>query len=223
MPPACLACGAEIDNENNVLCDDCLNRLEVNTAFCKVCGHPWVDGGTCEDCRRSRPVYTRLRTPFVYGGTSREMVLGLKYSGRTELLPFLAQSMVWAMARERMLKADLVIPVPTTIRKFRQRGYNPPGLLAHWIAGLLDVPEEHNLLAARAGKGQKGKGRQQRIQSRQGAFFVRTGWVIEKENILLVDDVVTTGATANACAKALKTAGAGRVYVVAVARSDNGQ
>ena len=130
--------------------------------------------------------------------------------------------MAWTITHEKMMKIDLIIPVPTTFSKFRQRGYNPPGLLAHAIAGILGLSEEHNLLAARPGKGQKGKDRAQRILSRKDAFFVRPGWSLDKENVLLVDDVVTTGATADACAKVLKKAGAGRVCVIAVARADNG-
>ena len=131
--------------------------------------------------------------------------------------------MIWRLAHDNMLKFDLIVPVPTTFRKFRLRGYNPPGLLACELARLLNVPQEHNMLKARPGKGQKGKNRAQRIQARKDAFFVHPGWELENENILLVDDVVTTGATAQACALTLKSAGAGRVYVVALARGDDGQ
>lgn len=194
----------------------------MNVASCRYCGRPWTEGTTCGECRRQRPVYARLVTPFVYGGTIREMILGLKYSGRTDYLPFFARSMVWMLAHRDMLSFDMVVPVPSTFKQFKRRGYNPPGLLVHEIARMLGVPEEHHILVARPGAGQKGKGRAERLESRKQAFFVRPGWMLEGEDVLLVDDVVTTGATVQACAELLKGAGAGKVYVAAVARSDGG-
>ena len=194
-------------------------RVEINSAACKYCGKPWTEGGVCPECRHKRPVHARLVTPFVYGGPVREMILGLKYSGRVDVLPFFSRAMVWSLHQHALTDADLVIPVPTVFGKFMKRGYNPAGLLANEVGRLLGIPVEHRLLVARPGMGQKGKGREQRLESRRHAFFIRPGWELEGETVLLVDDVVTTGATVRACSKLLKSAGAGKVIALAVAHA----
>jgi len=74
------------------------------------------------------------------------LILAFKYGHRTDLLPFFAKSVIWTIMHENMLDIDLIVPVPTTFTKFKKRGYNPPGLLAHEISKMTGVPEEHQLL-----------------------------------------------------------------------------
>lgn len=167
---------------------------------------------------------------YRYEGAVRAGVLRLKFRGRACYAPALARRMANALfgctfshrggiilpeaLPPAALEYDLVLPVPPS----GARAYNPPGLLARELARLLGLPfAPKALYKARATLPQEGLGREQRLTNLIGAFAVRPGCLPENSRVLLVDDVVTTGATLTACAAALRKAGAGEVFAACLA------
>jgi len=148
------------------------------------------------------------------------MVLALKYQGRISLAPFLAESMgTELLQRPEHLPADLIVPVPLHPVRLRERTFNQAELLARSLSKQLDVPYESDLLIrCRPTRPQAELNRQERTRNVRGAFDLRGEARVKGLRILLVDDVFTTGSTAEACARLLKSAGARTVVVVTAVR-----
>ncbi len=220
LPQVCLACGGAVDPGSEIpLCNRCIELIERVEEGCEVCGVPWTEGGICDDCKRQRPFFDKAVAPFVYGGPIKDMILRLKYSKKSTVIRFLSESMVWALGKNGLEHIDLIVPVPTNFKKFRKRGYNPAGLLAKEEGRILEIDVVPDLLIFKGDDSQKGKTAVQRKTRRLEDFYVDEGWKLDGEIVLLVDDVMTTGATADACAIRLKEVGAKKVFVVTAARA----
>jgi len=148
------------------------------------------------------------------------MVLALKYQGRISLAPFLAENMgTELLRRPEHLPADLIVPVPLHPVRLRERTFNQAELLARALSKKLAVPCESDLLIrCRSTRPQAELNRQERTRNVRGAFDLRGEARVKGLRILLVDDVFTTGSTAEACARLLKSAGARTVVVVTAVR-----
>lgn len=196
----------------------------LSDPLCACCGVPLdlavEEGQLCAACLVRRPAYDRARAALAYGDVSRDLVLALKYQGRRDSLDLLARWMASAGA-DLLRDADLVVPVPLHYLRLIRRGFNQSVWLAAALARKSDV-----LLCVDAIKrvrstpiqgGLSADGRRRNVQ---GAFRVRKGReaLVRDKKILLVDDVLTTGATAEACSRALKRAGAPCVDVLTLAR-----
>ncbi len=220
FPPMCLSCKAPLPRDRGVgLCEQCIALVENTQHTCEICGRPWVEGKICEECRKRRPSFERAVAPFVYGGPIKDLILNLKYAKGTYTVRFLAEAIAWEVHKRGIEGVDLVTAVPQQLSRFISRGYNQAALLGREVARILGLPFEGGILGVKGRGTQKGKGVEERWEERAEAFFIRKGWAFEGEAVLLVDDVVTTGATADACAKVLKGAGVSRVYVASAARA----
>jgi ComF family protein len=224
LPPQCMGCNALVDVPGQ-LCAACWRRLDFLTPpCCACCGLPFsVDlgpGTLCGECMRATPPFGRARAVLIYDAASRPLIVGFKHGDRTERAPAFG---VWLAraAADLLPRADAVAPVPLHRWRLLARRYNQAALLAQALArgsGKPVVPDL--LLRRRATPSQGGLSRGQRRLNVAGAFAVRprwTDWLADKR-ILLVDDVMTTGATVSACSRALLQAGAAGVDVVALAR-----
>lgn len=171
------------------------------------------------------PEYDRARAAAHFGGVARDLVHGLKYADRQDVCRLLARWLV--MAGEPLLRhADLLLPVPLHRWRLFHRRFNQAALLADHVADLTGVPSEPlALVRVKATSQQVGLTREQRRSNMVAAFEVPPDAVavIDGRNVVVVDDVITTGATVNACAKALKRAGAASVDVIAVAMALEGE
>ena len=217
----CAACGQVADIADGLpLCPDCLRRLlkarHSADALCPRCLSVLSIGHPCAVCRRDPGrLVSRAFAPYRYRGTVRGLILRLKFSGDTPAAALLAPAMAEAA---RDAQADLLVPVPLGRRRQRERGYNQAALLAMLTGKLRGLPMEEALIRTRETKRQSGLHTiLARRQNLIGAFAVRPGTDISGKRILLVDDVRTSGATALACARALREAGAADVQLLCAA------
>ena len=223
LPPRCAGC-AEIIDEVDGFCAQCWLTLDwLGNAGCERCGMPLeaTDAALCGRCRAAPPVLDRMRAAVAYGPLSRVIALKLKYGRKVAL----ARTMARYMAPLRGPDEDaILVPVPLHRRRLWWRGFNQSGLVAKQLAARWQMPvDQHLLRRVRPTPPLKGMNETQRRNAVRGAFVAASGRLIEGRGIegrtiILIDDVLTTGSTAAACAKALRKAGAGRVELISWAR-----
>jgi ComF family protein len=224
LPPRCLKCG-DILSAAQGLCPACWSKLTwLGAPCCACCGQPFPfdagDGSLCGACLQKRPAYDRARAVLRYDDESRDLIIGLKHADRTESVPALAGWMT--RAGTGLLKAaELIVPIPLHWTRLAARRFNQAALLAQAIgrtAGLPVLPQA--LSRRRATRSQGRLGRLARFRNVKGAITVtdRQAAAVANRRILLVDDVITTGATIESAAKALISAGARNVDVLALAK-----
>lgn len=224
LPPRCIGCGA-IVGAQTALCAVCWPGLDLLTApQCARCGLPFdFDMGPdalCGGCAASPPAYDRARAALRYNDLSARLIVGFKRADRTHLLPAFARWLQRA-AGPMLQEADLIACVPLHRRRLLARRYNQSAMLAAALAGIGARPVVLDLLArTRATPSQGGLNRNQRFENLRGAIAVRPhrAALVPGRRILLIDDVFTTGATVEACARVLYRAGAAGVDVVTLAR-----
>lgn len=223
FPPLCISCREPL-GAGHGFCADCWSRIVfLDGPMCDCCGLPFgVDPGEatrCAACLTRPPAYDRARAILVYDEGSRDPILALKHADRLELVPGFAH---WLERAGRVLLAetDLIVPVPLHRFRLWRRRYNQAAELARALARRTSKMVAVGALkrtrpTESQGKAASARGRRRNVL---GAFQVAEPDRIAGRNILIVDDVLTTGATAEACARALKRAGAARVHILALAR-----
>ncbi len=218
-PARCCACDGPCP-EGRAFCDPCSLSLEPIASACPRCGLPLTPAGSprpaspCLSCQRSPPPHAEAHAAFLFGGAVARAVRRLKWSGLPELAVPLGALMP-------SLEGDLVVPVPLHPRRLRQRQFNQSAVLAFAAAdaGRLRAPiDVHALERILDTAPQTSLGPDDRQRNVHGAFAARPERVRGK-SVLLLDDVVTTGATVAACARVLRAAGAARVRVLTLARA----
>jgi ComF family protein len=216
FPPRCVGC----QEEGPFLCSTCLSQATPLTPpFCVLCGEPTSALSVlCRNCRETPLCIDGIRSAFYYQGVIREAIHKLKYQYLKAVAPPLARLLADYLSRTP-LPADVLVPVPLHPRRLRERGYNQAALLAKELGRLTGLPvAEGALRRARSTQAQaRAPGREQRRSNVAGAFICRPE-AVEEKRVLLVDDVCTTGFTLEACAVALKDAGAATVWGLTVAR-----
>jgi len=210
FPPSCLSCRRV---GPRFLCASCASSFPWITAMCTRCGRPVVrDVSDCTDCRDPRPAFRIARAPAAYRGVARDVLMSFKLGGERRA----ARPMARMMARSvRDLEADAITFVPASRTSMAERGFNTAHELARALAPLVRTPFTGLLRKTRETADQAALGRDQRRRNLAGAF--RAGHAPGR--VLLVDDVMTTGATADACARALRAAGSIDVMVLTFARA----
>ncbi len=222
LAPACASCGTALDEPTRgPVCGRCWHGVvEFTPPLCMQCGDPlpsWrvisVEASRCARCRRRSSALSCIRSIGDYDGSLRAIVHALKYGGRRSLAVSLAERMRLS-CRDALAAADVVVPVPLHRRRQRARGFNqaeelarrlgPPVCLA--LKRVRPTPSQTDLPAA------------QRHKNVRGAFRLRWRANVKGLRVVLVDDVCTTGATLEACAAVLRSAGARDVRAVTAAR-----
>ncbi len=215
FPLHCVGCGREGD----LICSDCQADLpRIAPPWCPRCGLPISRPQICGTCREAPPVLDGLRAPFRFEGAIREAVHSLKYKNLRVMAAPLARLLAEHLDEEPA-PSDLLVPVPLHPKRLRERGYNQSQLLAQSLSQLVALPVATDSL--RRGKDTAPQARASSVDERRAnvahAFTCKPGLVGGKR-VLVIDDVTTTGATLDACAVALKKAGAASVWALTVAR-----
>ncbi|MGB0671970.1 MAG: double zinc ribbon domain-containing protein [Rhodospirillales bacterium] len=224
LPPRCPACGAEVQGGGD-LCGDCYPKMTfLDEPLCQCCGlpFPYETGlkGVCGACARQQPRFQRARAALVYDDASRGMILALKHADRTDLVPAFARWMARA-GRPLLAEADLILPVPLHWSRLMGRRFNQSAELARALSRMARRPFCPGLLRRKRRTRPQGHlSRRGRIRNVAGAFHLAPGAAgrIQGKRVLLIDDVLTTGATAESCAKVLLRGGAAAVDVLTLAR-----
>ena len=223
LPPRCLACGENVD-EPDALCGKCWGQMTFFAPpWCANCGlpfpYPMDDNAVCGDCARERRAWDRARAVLRYDRHSRSLVLGLKHADHTHLTGAFGRWMYRA-GGEVLDGADLTVPVPLHWTRLLKRRYNQAALLAHAIRAAGGPPTAADWLVRRRRTPSQGHlGAIARERNVRGAIALRRGRSVARKRIVIVDDVMTTGATADECARVLKRAGAEFVGVLTLARA----
>jgi len=223
LPPLCPACREPV-RDAGALCPQCWSRLNfITRPYCERLGIPFAfdpgPGILSMQAIADPPAYGRARAAVRFDDVARALVHAVKYGDRLDLVPTLGRWMASA-GHELLADADALVPVPLHWRRLWARRFNQSAILAQEVArltGLRYAPAV--LVRARRTAPQVGLSRQQRRDNVAGAFAVAPdqGGALAGANIVLIDDVITTGATARACTRPLKRAGAARVDVLALA------
>jgi ComF family protein len=228
FPPRCAHCEAEIhDGANNgLLCPDCLRRLGPTTWHsCRRCGAEVPGDGVrperCPLCLHASLKFDATIALGSYHQTLREVVLRMKRPSQQGLALAMGRLLVeWRQDALVELRADAIVPIPMFWTRRVGRGINSPDVLAHCLAESLRIPLRRNLLIrCRNTLPQAHLPPSQRFKNVRGAFRVRRPEAVQNARVLLVDDVLTTGATCSEAARMLKQAGAASVVVAVLART----
>jgi ComF family protein len=230
FPAPCRLCARVLLTASRVpICRECLaSFVPVPRPICSGCGRAIVSERAseaaetlCRLCRLSVYAFTRARSYAVYDDAMVRAVVLLKYEPIVPLASWFADRLAEVFHREaESLQADLLVPVPLHRDRERERGYNQAELIARPLARKLRLQYDHRVLVrAKPRPDRLRLSLHQRWDAVRGAYAVRPGSRVDNTRVLLVDDVMTTGATLDACARALQEAGAAAVYALTVARA----
>jgi ComF family protein len=226
LPPTCMLCPESVDAPG-LLCGMCFGELTAaGEPCCRCCGVPFdlawhaAEGGLCQRCIDTPPPFEHARAALIYDKASRRLVLPFKHGDRIEFAAILARLMARSGAAQ-LSETDVLVPVPIHRRRLFVRRYNQAALLAQALGTMSGRPVLVDALArVTATQTLDGKTAAERRDEVATAFIVRRRRVslLEGRRILLIDDVMTSGATAGACSEVLLGAGAASVDVLVAAR-----
>jgi predicted amidophosphoribosyltransferase len=228
FPPRCGACSGELaeDHGRELVCRECRDELRlIDWPVCPRCAAPTPEADgvalSCSHCRHAKLRFDRALALGSYEGLLRTWIMRMK-SDRRGLATRILCDLAWQRLGDQLaaLDADVVAAVPMHPWRRWRRGVNPPGEFAEQMARKLSVPAAGGLLrAVRNIPPQIGLSRPARFRNVAGEMAVRPGYLLQAAHVLLVDDILTTGATASEAARALKGAGAAQVTVLVLART----
>ncbi len=219
VPFRCVACGTVIASEEMGLCGACLLEIEQVRGGCGRCAGPMISG-RCVICGDREFFLDRHVSIAEYRGVMKKVIHALKSGGMKRLVPRLMR--VLEDRGADFPSAETVTAVPLSPRNLWKRGYNQSELIAREISKKYATPYRSLLIASRASTGQKNLGSTERHFNVLGRYKCADTASVRGRAILLVDDVFTTGATVNECARVLKGAGAVSVYSITLARAAEG-
>lgn len=221
-PLGCKLCGGKSDGD---VCSKCQEWLAAwaERPKCRICGRTITSerSSKCRECHGHRPSFSAARAAGPYEEGLREAIHLLKFKGRKSLVPVLAKLMVQVIQQQPSLQnCQAVIPVPLSRGRLRQRGFNQAELLASEVARGINLPMLSNVLVKhKETPPQTGLTKEQRKINLQDAFKVKAPGEIKGKNILLLDDVFTTGSTVSTIAQLLRQEGVQEIFVITLANA----
>ncbi|HEV3394097.1 MAG TPA: ComF family protein [Chthoniobacterales bacterium] len=224
-PPACTICSASV-GPHEYLCPDCEAKLSrIVPPFCAKCSEPF-DGAitttfSCANCAHRVLYFDTAVSAYRSRGIARHVILNFKYGRQIHLRHLVGRWLIAALddTRLRDRRFNAIVPVPLHPARQRERGFNQAALLAERLGPHLGVPVRPVLERVRFTTTQTAFDRAERIQNLRHAFRLRKKADVRKLDVLLIDDVLTTGSTLSECARVLKENGARSVYAATAARA----
>jgi len=219
----CLLCDETTDTPHPI-CTPCESELPWLMDACQICALPLSAAGlTCGQCLKQPPAFEQVIAPWTYRFPLDSLITRFKHQSQWPLGRLLGELLAQAL-RERfddgLPRPDLLLPVPMATRRLRQRGYNQAAMLANWLSQSLEISaDEHRLRRVQDTIAQQELDARARRRNLLNAFALAPGAKVEGLHLALVDDVLTTGATAESLARLLMKAGARRVDVYCLART----
>jgi|WetSurMetagenome_2_1015567.scaffolds.fasta_scaffold21140_7 competence protein ComFC len=215
FPPVCSGCGKSGER----WCSTCDQKLiPLPDKVCQICGYPIDTGATCDKCLAERPGFTSLRSIYVYQDEIRNALHRLKYSNDLGVGEIMGQKCAnylnfldWDV--------DLIIPVPLGKRRRRERGYNQSALIAFPLALIMKIPYSSKALFRKKETVTQIDFKAEERKLNVKDAFSANSTIINGKSVLIIDDVITTGSTMDACAAELINSGARNVYGLSVART----
>ncbi|MBK5508939.1 ComF family protein [Pseudomonas sp. TH15] len=219
----CLLCDEPADAEMPI-CVACETELPWLGDQCITCALPLAAAGlTCGECLLEPPAFEQVAVPWRYGFPVDSLITRFKHNAKWPFGHLLADVLGQYLQHrfdEGLPRPDALLPVPMTTKRLRQRGFNQAAMLARWLSQTLEMPSEENLLLrTQDTSAQQGLDAKARKRNLLQAFALTPDAVVKGRSFALVDDVLTTGATAQALARLLINAGAARVDVYCLART----
>ncbi len=223
-PPTCPLCDADVSRHGD-LCDDCWTAINwIDGPKCSRCGYPFVSGYDFDDdtlcpvCAAGKNELDWIRSACVYDDASKQVMLPFKHCGKIKYYRFMANAMIWALRDVDVSDIDIIMPVPLAWRRLFHRGYNQAALLARPIAHAMGVKMDFDSVHRKYKPDMGHKNARQRAENIRGVFRVIHPDKIRGKHILLVDDVMTSGATFSELRRVLMRAGAASVAGVSFCR-----
>ena len=215
LPRHCIFCSASSADD---ICAGCAAELPLIETSCQHCGLPMSHDGLCGDCLIAPPAFARCLAPLRYEPPISHLVGAFKYQGDFNAGRVLSQLLIARLRQENALTVDALIPVPLHWRRRWQRGFNQSEIIADEVSRALDIPIHSNgLRKTRHSSAQQNLDAQARQKNLRDAFSCTRD--VSGMHVAVIDDVVTTGATANAIAQLLRQCGAASVQIWALTRT----
>lgn len=219
-PPHCYLCGKGLKT-HRYICESCLDSFEqITDPICEKCGKPVLkSGGVCPECAKGDREFFLARSFGLYkpGRGMAKAIAGLKYEREKALSNDLAPLLGWGKTGDLLEEADALTFVPLSRKKLKDRKFNQAELLARKVSRITGISLFQTLVKSEPTEPQAELSREERLENVRGSFDYEE--TIDHDRVLLIDDVFTTGSTADECSRVLKEAGAERVYVATLARS----
>lgn len=219
LPKRCLQCARVIENTQGHVCHTCYPELPFQSHYCHRCGqNSSANTDYCGHCINTPPAFDHCFCPFKYESSIKELICKLKYRERPELAKTAATLLKNELIEHNFERPDALIAVPMHISRLRERGYNHSALITQNLSKALDIPRLYNTLSkSRKTKPQAQQSLKQRKKNLKGSFELIKK--IQIKSVAIVDDVVTTGSTADEIAKILKKNGVDYVQVWGLAHT----
>jgi ComF family protein len=220
-PPVCLHCNNRIQRQQDYLCTNCEGNLQsLDEPQCPLCGYPLQDH-TCYFCQENELAYNRAASLYEYEGPTRTLIHYMKFGDMPGIADYLAEKADSFLSKTKLFSdTDIITAIPLHSVRKRQRGYNQAALLAAHLAKKRKWNLRMDLVKRiRATVPQANLIKKKRLVNVDNAFEIKKMIDLKQENILLLDDVFTTGATVQAVCRELKKAHPGKIYVLTIGRA----
>lgn len=219
--PYCPSCGRVLLDDNHVICDSCAKIIFASQQYtCKICGRAIKGGEICNICYENKYSYDKGISLFVYDRHTAPIIYSIKYSNNIELAQRLGSLLYYDICRKSNILSDtdIILPIPLHKDRLESRGYNQAEIIAAALSEESGIKTNSSvLIKTKATADQIGLKKSQREQNLKESFDIADDSLIVNKNIILTDDVLTTGATINACCETLKKHGANKVFFAVLA------
>ena len=212
----CFVCGREAKDLDYHMCERCKDDFPfIKGSICCKCGAPVLDENDyCDDCRFYNYDFDEARAVFEYNEKTRGRILGIKYQNQKYLAKFFARLMKDVLD-EWGVKPDIIVPIPISEARRKERGYNQAELIADELATLTGLPVISKIISKKSdAKLQKGLTLKERFENMKGVFELDKRYILKFKKVLIIDDVFTTGATVSEASRTIRKASPDRIYVL---------